>query len=276
MTGDPSYHRTVPESDAVLANAPRRRSFRIDEVLVEYLQPGPGDVVMDLGCGSGFTLATAAKMAPELVLLGIDRDVAALEAAASLLEPLGTRFLLIRANLGDRLPLADGSIPWLVCHNVLEQLADPGGLVAEAARVLRPGGRSVWSHPDYDSVVISGADAALTRRIVHYFADLADPTMDHADGQMGRKLAGLVQHSPLVMGTVGCEVLVSTRLAGPARFRVKATVSALRRAAQAGKVDLTVEELDSWKTSLETADKNGEFLYSHNTYVVVADKGGGA
>lgn len=254
------------------ANAPRRRRFGIDEVLVDHLQAVPGSVVADLGCGSGHTLATAADRTQSVELVGLDRDAEALEAAAALLAGAGASVRLLRADLADPLPLPSASISHVLCHNVLEQLADPPGLIAEAARILAAGGRSVWSHPDYDSVVISGADAKLTRQIVRAFADYADATMDHADPRMGRKLPGLIAQSALRTVHVTTNVLLSTTLSGPARFRVQSTVAALRGAAQAAHVDLSVEQLDAWLESLEKADREDRFLYSHVTYIVVAER----
>ncbi len=261
----------MKDEPAWLANAPRRRRFAIDDLLVEHLEPSDHDVVVDLGCGSGFTLAAAGDRSPGATLIGIERDGAALLAAA-LLGGNGTRFHLISADLSAALPLADQSVTKLVCHNVLEQIRAPALLLEEAARVMRPGARSVWSHPDYDSVVISGGDKDLTRRIVHAFADRPDPTMDHADAQMGRKLAGLLRHSPLVPVATTAHVLLSTTLEGAARFRVETTVAALREACGVGEVDVSLEDLESWKDSLEVANQQGRFLYSHLTYVVVAER----
>jgi len=262
----------VPEPPAWLANAPRRRAFAIDDVLVDELDPSDGEVLADLGCGSGFTLAAAADKAPGTTLLGIEQETVPLEAAVAVLTGKRARLHLVRADLSASLPLVAACVDKLVCHNVLEQIPEPEALLVEAARVMRPGARSVWSHPDYDSVVISGGDVELTRRIVHLFADLPDPTMNQADAQMGRKLAGLVGQSPLVLTAVSSHVLLSTALDGPARFRVETTVAALRVALRNGEVELREEDLDSWLASLENADGEGRFLYSHITYIVVADK----
>lgn len=255
-----------------LANAPRRRRFGIDQLLVDHLSPSEGDVLVDLGCGSGFTLAAAAQTSPNLTLIGLDRDKQALAEAAVLLADLSASFELVCTPLGGRLPLETETVTGTFCHNVLEQLADPGELIAETFRILIPGGRSVWSHPDYDSVVISGADAGLTRQIVHAFADYADATMDHADAQMGRKLPGLIAQGPLTPVTVTSHVLLSTELSGPARFRVESTAGVLRKAAEAGESKLSVDQLESWMSDLEQADRTGQFLYSHVTYIVVAQK----
>jgi len=141
------------------ANGPRRRRFGIDEVLVDHLQAVPGGIVADLGCGSGHTLATAADRTPGVGLVGVDRDAEALEEAARLLAGAGASVRLLSADLADPLPLPSASITHVLCHNVLEQLADPSGRISEAGRILSAGGRSVWSHPDYEA----SSSAAPTR-----------------------------------------------------------------------------------------------------------------
>jgi len=47
------------------------------------------------------------------------------------------------------LPIADASIDWLLCFEVVEHLPQPGWAVREFARVLRPGGHLVLTTPNY-------------------------------------------------------------------------------------------------------------------------------
>lgn len=244
--------------------------FRTHQALVDRLALRAGDVLLDLACGTGVTLATAVDRLPEIAVVGVDIDGEALATARAWLSRLGARHYLVRADLCARLPLADQSVDRIVCHDTLEVLVDPMALVSEAARVLRPGGVSVWSHLDFDSLVFAGGDLWLTRRVVHAYADLGHPGAPNADGQMGRKLAGLVRRSPLEPVAVDAVGVVSTSLAGPARGRLAHILSVLRSASATGDIDLTLEELERWEHDLRVADQADEFFYAHTAYVVTA------
>lgn len=244
----------------------------IDDVLLGHLGPAAGDDVVELGCGTGHTLLAAVDAVPDLRLVGVDIDSESLAVAGPLLSGAGARHLLLRADLSRRLPLVTGSVSGVICHNVLELLADPAMLLAEASRVLRPGGRAVFSHTDFESVAISGGDVELTRRVVRAYAATPDPGAGHCDGQMGRKLAALVARSPLRRRLVDTHVVLRAELSGPAEVRVRSMFATLRDARPAGGGALSPAELEQWRSGLVAADRDGRFLYAHTTYIVVADK----
>jgi SAM-dependent methyltransferase len=249
----------------------QRSRFPIDDALLQRLEIVSGDVVLELGCGRGFTLAAAAERAADVILLGLDIDLCVLVDAQAMLHRSVGVGQVVAADLSCPLPLASSSVTKVLCHNVLEQLPDAAGVVAEASRVMRPGALAVWSHADFESVVISGGDPDLTRRIVRSYAAL-DAGGRVADPLMGRKLAGVVHRSPLRRLGVDTHGLLSTELRGPAELRVKSTFSVLCEASVAGRVDITVPELESWLAGLRAADRRGEFLYAHTTFIVVAEK----
>jgi SAM-dependent methyltransferase len=100
---------------------------------------GSGARVLDLGCRFG-ALTRAYLDGNEVV--GVDVDREALEQAAALgIEPLW-------ADAGEPLPLEDESFDVVVAGELLEHLPLPEPTVAEARRVLRPGGRLVGSVPN--------------------------------------------------------------------------------------------------------------------------------
>ena len=107
--------------------------------LFRRLVGGPGRRVLDLGCRDG---ALTRAYAGENEVLGVDADRDALSEAAKL--GIETRW----ADLDEALPFEDASFDVVVAGELLEHLRDPGRLVGEARRVLRPGGSFVASVPN--------------------------------------------------------------------------------------------------------------------------------
>jgi SAM-dependent methyltransferase len=237
--------------------------------MLGLLDPQPGERVVDLGCGTGDALAMiGGRGHGELV--GIDVSAAALRTAARTLADLpGGAWLLVQADLADPVPLVDASLDGAVCHNVLECLAEPAALLEEAARVLRPGGRLVLSHTDYDTLVFASEDQALTRRLVHTYNDTQQEWMAAVDGTIGRRLPDLVGRSPLRLDAVEVNAVLSRRWApgelgyGYAHNLVGALTRA--RAADPG-------ELAAWLAGLARLAERDAFLFSLNDYAVVATR----
>ena len=100
---------------------------------------GPGLRVLDLGCRDG--ALTAAYLDGNDVV-GVDVDRAALARAAK--RGIETTW----ADLDDPLPFEDASFDVVVAAEVLEHLRLPEVVLAEAQRVLRPGGLLVGSVPN--------------------------------------------------------------------------------------------------------------------------------
>jgi SAM-dependent methyltransferase len=99
----------------------------------------PDWTVADLGCGTG---ALAAALAPHVrAVVGFDQSAAMLRAARRRLDG-AANVELHRAEL-ERLPLPDATCHAALAVLVLAYVAEVGPVLAEAARVLRPGGRLV-------------------------------------------------------------------------------------------------------------------------------------
>lgn len=120
--------------------------------------------VVDVGCGGGRAVAELAKRGAHAV--GVDRDPEMI-AVASERWPGG------EFHVGDayELPLQTGSVTGYRADKVLHILDDPARAVAEARRVLAPGGRAVLLGSDWDTIVIDSDDPETTRRLVHAKAD---------------------------------------------------------------------------------------------------------
>lgn len=98
--------------------------------------------LLDLGTGVGGNLPMMSELG---TVVGADIAVSALQQARA----LGP----VVAADGARLPFADAVFGGAVCTEVLEHVVDPGAVLAELARVLRPGAVAILSTPNYSNPV---------------------------------------------------------------------------------------------------------------------------
>ncbi|MEO3767920.1 methyltransferase domain-containing protein [Streptomyces sp. B8F3] len=131
----------------------------------ELLSPVPGSTVVDVGCGAGRAVGELTVRGVHAV--GVDPGRWMLAAARERWPEAEFR----EAGAED-LPFADGSVRGYRADKVFHVLQEPARAVAEARRVLSPGGRIVLVGQDWDAIMIDSDDPALTRTIVHARADL--------------------------------------------------------------------------------------------------------
>ncbi len=110
--------------------------------LVRELGVAPGDVVVDLGCGSGFhARRLAARVKPGGVVYCVDLQPEMLVIAERLAVEAGLDNVRFVKGQPDRVPLPDGSADLLLMVDVYHELADPAGVLADLRRVLAPDGQ---------------------------------------------------------------------------------------------------------------------------------------
>ena len=104
--------------------------------LIRHLELSGTDLVVDVGAGTGALLGAIRAAAPTARTVALDASAEMLQVARMRREA--------SAVLADALalPLANASADAVILAYVLFHLADPVHALAEAARVLRPGGRA--------------------------------------------------------------------------------------------------------------------------------------
>ena len=104
-----------------------------------------GDVrdldIVELGCGTAYFSARLARRGARPV--GVDPTPAQLATARRMQSETGIVFPLVEAP-GERVPLPDASFDLALSEYGASLWAEPHAWVAEAARLLRPGGRLVF------------------------------------------------------------------------------------------------------------------------------------
>lgn len=107
-----------------------------------------GDVVVDAACGLGYGSHLLASLTPAGRIIGADLSAYAIDYAS---ENFGNGTSRVEFHLSDACRLAfleDASVDIFVSFETLEHVPNPDALLAEAARVLKPGGRLIASVPN--------------------------------------------------------------------------------------------------------------------------------
>lgn len=128
------FDRIAPRYDLLNRLLTLRLDQRWRRAMVRRVRIGQGDVVVDLGCGTGDLCALAA---------GAGAWVIGVDFAARMLVEARRRGLLaplVRADAGA-LPLPTGSASVIVSAFALRNFVSISQVLSEAARVLQPGGR---------------------------------------------------------------------------------------------------------------------------------------
>ena len=97
--------------------------------------------VADLGCGDGHLTIEAARWARRV--FAVDRSAAAIQRARALARRHGAANIVWKRGEIERVPLPDASVDLALLSQALHHAADPDVAIAEAARILRPGGRAL-------------------------------------------------------------------------------------------------------------------------------------
>jgi ubiquinone/menaquinone biosynthesis C-methylase UbiE/DNA-binding transcriptional ArsR family regulator len=115
------------------------REEDVEQAMVRLAGTSPIRLHVDLGTGTGAVLRRFAPHAQQSIGIDSSRDMLAI--ARVNLDAAGVRNAQVRHGEIYALPFPDGFADFVTIHQVLHFLEDPVRALAEAARILQPGGR---------------------------------------------------------------------------------------------------------------------------------------
>lgn len=141
-----------PVSLAWLLDHPMRQLWT--RPVLDWAGIQPGEVVLELGAGSGvFTVAAAQRVGPQGRLVAVDIQPEMIKRVEQRVQGAGLTNVETRVADAYHLPLADASVDRAFLVSVLEEIPDPLRALAELRRVLKPDGilsiTAEFIDPDY-------------------------------------------------------------------------------------------------------------------------------
>ena len=233
-----------------------RAMFR---TLVDLMAPRPGEAILEVGCGAGSLVRLLAqRLGDANQITGADVNPFLLREAAQLAEAEGLAGL-IRFTEGnaEALPFADEAFDCVYSVTVFEE-CDAGRAIAEALRVLRPGGRI--------GLIVRALDMPqwwnlpLPEPILH---KVSTPPQSVAPAGVADRSLYRRMHEAGFVGLVCFPSLVTLdRPGGPIwRNREDHVLS-----------QLSLEALPLWHTARDRAEQDGVLFMAHPLHCAVGTK----
>jgi len=199
----------------------------LDEILA-ILEPVPAGILLDATLGGGGHASALLEARPDCRLLGIDRDIDAIDAAGQRLEPFGERVELVHAAFGDLGQVLDDA---LGSEPLVGFLFDLG---VSSPQLDRPDRGFSYRESGPLDMRMDRRQAMTADDVVNGYAesDLATVLRAHGDERYARRIAAVLVAARPVTDTRHLADLVREAIPAPARRRgghpAKRTFQALR------------------------------------------------
>jgi arsenite methyltransferase len=168
----------------------------IRDTVLDRADPGPGDTVLDVGCGDGLIgFGALERVGPtgRVIFSDISDDLLNLCRKHAIEAGKNSRCEMVRASADDLAAIGDATVDAVTTRAVLIYIGDKAACFNEFFRVLRSGGRlsvyepinahMTWrsdsrTYCGYDVAPVAGLAAKLEALYARYQAPDADPMLD--------------------------------------------------------------------------------------------------
>jgi arsenite methyltransferase len=231
-------------------------------VVLDTLALRPGQDVLDIGSGPGLLACEMAhKVGGTGSVQGIDPSDNMLAIARGRRPAAGSAQVDFASGEATSLPFPDGSFDAVTSTQVYEYVEDTTKALAEAKRVLRPGGRLLVLDTDWDSIVWHSNDPDRMRQVLAVWDEhLTDPYLPR---RLPRMLAdaGLAVTHQSVVPLLNTTYDANTYSAGLIGF-ITSFVP--------GRRGLKDDDVQAWSDDLTSM--GADYFFSLNRYLFVATK----
>jgi ubiquinone/menaquinone biosynthesis C-methylase UbiE len=168
--------------------------------VLSLMNPRPGSITADLGCGLGFDVRRLAqRVGPEGTALGIDSSRLLLGAARSGSENYPCA-AYVQADIRN-LPFADGLLGSCKIDRVLQHVEQPDAVLREIFRTVTSGGTVVCAEPDWGTFAIEDGGSTVAEQIAKRWAE------SFQNPRIGRELRGQLEEIGFVQLRVREQIL---------------------------------------------------------------------
>ena len=233
------------------------------DAYLDLIAPPITAAVLDLGCGTGVVArAIAARDGFAGNVTGVDQSPEFIAAAERLAADDGVSDR-VEFAVGDAhaLDLPAASFDVVVTHTLVSHVRDPSAVLAEAARVTRPGGAVVVFDGDYASLTFGSSDPRLGLAI-----ETAVQSMIMSSPRVMRELPRLLPKAGLRLIASQAHVYAE---AGTSSFLLNLAETYAPLAASSGL--LPAAAVEAWLGDQRRAAEEGTFFAACNYYTYVAN-----
>lgn len=233
---------------------------------LEVIRPRLGESGLDIGCGPGLLAVELARhvgLTGRVAGIDTSPDMAAMSFGRAATEGLATQVKVLVADAAE-LPFSDATFDFLVATQVYEYVPDMKKALAEAARVLRPGGRLAVLDTDWGSCVWNAEDRERNARILHAWENhFVHP---HLPAELPRLFAG----SGMTLRDSRAIPILNLRYdADTYSYNMIETIARFV-AARGG---IPEDEARAWTADVRGQAERGAYFFSLNRYLFLAAKG---
>jgi ubiquinone/menaquinone biosynthesis C-methylase UbiE len=229
--------------------------------ILRVLSPRRGEVILELGSGNAILARDMLNaVGSEGQVVGLDSSEAILEIARHIC-PAGE---FLHGDVQD-LPFADETFDAIVAAQVLCFLDDVDRALAEAFRVLKPGGRIVLLDTDWDTLVWRSSNPDLMTRVMKVYQAV------YADAKLPRSLPARLAATGFSNVAAESFVVLNTSFGQDTYARQSAGFAT---SIMASSSEFSPQEQAAWLEDQQELARTGGFFFSLNRYLISAQRSG--